>query len=168
MNPRTRSTHEAEELFTLKLKPGPGLCCVKGCRKNIGRSDKMGLCHAHYQYRWRMKNKKKSAYATLRDHARGRGIPFTISAEYFQGLMDAVAYWDHQAESRGEWLSIDRIRAWEGYVPGNLRIISHSQNSAKSHRERFLPVHVQSLIDRRRERARRDPALADEQEKDPF
>lgn len=168
MCPRRRATHESEGLFVLKAKPGEGLCCVKGCRKDIGRSDKLGLCHAHYQYRWRMRNKKPSAYATLKTHAVARGLKFTISYDYFCGLMDCAGYWDHEAESRGEWLSIDRVDATRGYEPGNLRVITHSENAAKGMREKFLPAHVQSILERKRARAEKKLSPGPDVDRCPF
>lgn len=135
---------------------------VAGCRK-AHAPKKVGLCYAHYMYRWRMQTRKPSAYATLRDHAKARGIPFTLPYDYFLGLCDAVAFWDHEAESRGEWLSFDRVDAAKGYEMGNVRIISYSHNSVKSNRERHLPAHVQSILERKRARAKENPALADEQ-----
>lgn len=161
---RWRKIHESEGLFSLKVKPGAGLCMVKGCRKE-GLPRKVGLCHCHHQYRWRMNSPKKSAYATLRDHARGRGLEFSLSPDYFAGLCDAYAYFDSDAESRGECPSIDRIDPRKGYVPGNVRIVTVSQNSVKAARERHLPGYVQAILDRKRARAKGNPALADEQER---
>lgn len=159
MNHRER--HESEGIFSLKLNPGEGLCMVKGCRKE-GHRRKFSLCHRCYQYRWRLLNKRKGMYAMLRDHARGRGIAFTVTYDYLMGLADAYAYFDHEAESRGEFPSIDRIDASRGYEPGNLRIVTVSQNVIKGHRERYLPANVQAILDRKRQRAKENPHLADE------
>lgn len=158
-----RERHLSEGLFTLKQTPGPGLCCVKGCR-NASGVGKAGLCHKHYQHRWRMRSRKSSAFATLRDNAKNRGIEFNLTYDYFLGLTDCAGYWDLHAESRGEWASIDRVDGTKGYVMGNLRIITHAHNAAKSNRERHLPAHVQSIIDRKRARAKENPHLADEVE----
>lgn len=147
-----REKLESEGLFTLKKMPGPGMCPVASCRNKsrTGRNKCMGLCHRHQQYRWRMKDTKRSAYTALRDHAKARKIPFTISYEYFRGMVDMLATWDLKAESRGEVLTVDRIQAERGYEEGNLQIITHSQNSIKSHREKHLPAVVQALIARKR------------------
>lgn len=146
-----RTRHETEGLFVLKAKPGEGFCMVRGCRKE-GHSHKFGLCHGHYQYRWRMLNKKQSAYATLRDHAKQRGIKFTISYDYFLGLTDCAAFWQPSPENFADHVSIDRVDASRGYEPGNLRVISVSENSFKANRERYLPSHVQAILDRKRAR----------------
>lgn len=160
--------HIEEGIFELKKKPGHGLCPVKGCRNDL-HPRKAGLCHRHFQHRWRLRDPKRSAYTLLRDHAKGRGLEFTLSYEYFLGLTDAVAYWDHAAESRGECLSLDRIDATRGYVPGNLRVITISENAAKGARERFLPEVVQSILARKRTRAKENPHLAvEDEEQCPF
>ena len=140
--------HILHELFTFKLQPGPGFCWVKGCRKE-GHSRKFHLCHAHYQHAWRMTNNDRSAYATLRDHARARKIPFTITHDYFQGLTDAYGYFKHEGPGQ---LTIDRVDAARGYEPGNLRVISLSANVAKGNRERWLPAVVQDHLRRHREK----------------
>lgn len=149
--------HAVEGLFELKQKPGAGLCCVRGCRRPIKpRYPGLGLCPGHYQHRWRVLNPGKSAYAKLRDHAKGRNIRFTISLDYFMGLCDAYCYFEHKAEGFGEYLSIDRRDAARGYEPGNLRIVSVSENTIKGNRERYLPELVQNILDRKREKACRE------------
>ena len=156
-----RERHLREGLFTLKVTPGEGMCMVTRCR-NEGHAHKFSLCHRHYQHRWRMLNPKQSTYAALRDHAAQRGIEFKLDYSYFLGLMDAYAYFDHSAESFGEHPSLDRIDATRGYVHGNLRIITVSENCRKAAREKFLPAHVQAIIDRKRARAKENPHLAAE------
>lgn len=154
--PTPRERILAEGLFELKGVPGVGLCCVKGCRKSAeNRKKKVGdlwFCAAHWQYRWRHQSPKRNAYSNLRDHAKGRGIAFSISFDYWLGLTDAYRMYDqdHKALSRGDTLTIDRVDATRGYEVGNLAIISHSENSAKSNRERHLPAHVQAILERKR------------------
>lgn len=162
-----RERHIEEGIFTLKGKPGPGLCMVSGCR-NECHPKKMSLCHKHFQHRWRTLSRKPSAFATLRDHAKARGLEFNLSYDYFLGMTDCAGFWDMQAESRGEWATLDRVDGTKGYVMGNVRVITHAHNAAKSNRERHLPAHVQSILDRKRERAKAHPALVEEQERDPF
>lgn len=162
-----RERHLSEGLFELKKTPGEGFCLVRGCRCN-SVTGKMGLCHRHWQYRWRMKSRKRSAYATLRDHAKARGLEFNLTYDYFLGLTDCAGFWDHRAESRGEWATIDRVDPTKGYVQGNLRVITHSMNAVKSNRERFLPAHVQSIIERKRVKTKENPHLADEMVDDRY
>lgn len=150
----------AEGLFSIKKKPGPGLCMVQGCRKDLKATHAtLGLCSAHFQQRWRHFNARPAAYNMLRDHAKGRGIPFLITIDYFLGLADAYAFFDHEAESRGETLSIDRVDSTKGYEPRNLRIITQSQNAAREGRERFLPPEVRNYLAKKRAKAKE--AMAD-------
>ena len=152
MTPAQRARHLAEGIFELKDRPGVGLCGVKGCRKEC-KPKKAGLCHKHHQHRWRMRSPKKSAYAILRDHAKARGLAFTISYDYWQGLTDALGYWSGDGVP-----TIDRVRAERGYEPGNLTVVSLSENVAKGNVERFLPAVVQAILERKRKRVSGDEA----------
>ena len=157
-------------MFELKASPGHKLCIVKGCR-NAAAHHKAGLCHRHHQTRFRMRHARSGLYASLRDHAKQRGLEFRLGYDYFRGMVDALAYHDRGAETRGEVPTFDRIDPTKGYVEGNLRIITLSDNAAKSNRERYLPEHVQCMLERRRERARENPWLESElpgDERDPF
>ena len=168
--PQWIALHAAEGLFTLKQRPGEGLCVVKGCCNRHGRK-KAGLCDKHHQSRWRMKSPKRSAYAALRDHAKARRIEFSLSPEYLDGMLDVIAYWDHEAETRGDALSIDRIDPTKGYIRGNVRVITISQNVAEGNRARFLPEYVQHILERKRERAKASlgfPEREDDEERNPF
>ncbi len=164
-----RERHLAEGIFELKARPGEGFCPVKGCRK-AGHSQKFSLCHCHYQHRWRMRSPKRSAYATLRDHAKQRGIKFTISFDFFLGLTEAFRFFDHEAESRGETLTIDRKEACKGYEPGNVIIMTHRENVQKGNRERHLPEYVQALLSRKRAKAQGEPcaSLHRDEDANPF
>ena len=136
-----------EEGFFKYKKRNPQDCCwVKGCNKK--RKGKTPLCHRHYQQRWRGLNPKKSAYATLRDHAKARRLPFTITLEYWEGLVDGLCFFNHESD---EVMTIDRVDATKGYEKGNLRVVTMSVNVAKGNRERYLPEHVQSMVERKRQ-----------------
>ena len=144
-----------EGLFDLKKKTIEGSCCVKHCRNPAkNRRKKVGdcwFCDRCWQRRWRNNNPKKSAYRSLKDHAAGRRIEFKLDYYYFLGVMDAAASWDFEAESRGDMVSIDRIDASKGYVHGNIRVVTVSENVAKGNRERYLPDVVQDILRRKRE-----------------
>jgi hypothetical protein len=154
----------AEGLFTLKESPGPGFCCVRGCRlKHIPkrRGGNLLLCARHYQQRWRWLNPKQSAYRALKDHAAARKIAFTLTFDYFCGLTDAYGYWDAPADDFASQPSIDRVDCRLGYAPGNVRIISVSANAAKSHREKFLSPAAQAGLARKRARLQENLAHID-------
>lgn len=149
-----RALLESEGLFTLKGKPGPGLCPVAGCRKKSkrGRSVCAGLCSCHYTQRWRMQNPGKSGYQILRHHAKQRGLEFNLPELYYLGLMDCAAAWDRDAEKRGDVVTLDRQKAHLGYVMGNVVVRTLSENVIKGNRERYLPEVVQSMLARKRAR----------------
>ena len=150
---RGRTKLEVEGMFRLKDNPGPGLCVVFGCRKRHipeARGGKLHLCCRHYQERWRRKNPRQAAFATLRDHASGRKIKFTLTFSHFIEVTTAAGFWDQEADDFGGCLSIDRIRAGMGYEDGNIQVLTVSENSAKSHRESYLSEEVQGILARRR------------------
>lgn len=148
----------AEGVFELKKNPGEGMCVVRNCKKSgkLIKGKPHFLCHKHLQARWRARRQSEAGFANLRDHAAGRGIPFLISLSYWQGLTDGFAYYDHSAESRGQTLTIDRIHADRPYEPGNLRVITHSENSVKSNKERWLTPHIQAILARKRAQAKKE------------
>jgi hypothetical protein len=150
---RGRTKLEVEGMFRLKNDPGPGLCVVFGCRKRHvpeARGGKLHLCARHYQYRWRKLNPKQAAFASLRDHAAARKIPFTLTFAHFIEVTTAAGYWEQGENEFKDCLSIDRIRAGLGYEVGNIQVLTVSQNAAKSHREAFLSPEVQAILAKRR------------------
>jgi hypothetical protein len=151
------------EIFQFKKTPGPGFCRVKGCR-DTGHKKKFGLCHAHYQHAWRLCYEKSSAYAALRDHARGRGIEFNLSPQYFRGLCDAYGFFEHPKTEFKTQLSVDRVNCDLGYIEGNCRIVTVSANAVKSAREKRLPKSVQDHL--REIREQRQAEL--EESREPF
>lgn len=162
--PRPNSALLNDGFYTLKKNAGDGKCWVKGCIRD-SRPDRC-LCHMHEMRRWRAKHKKVADYCTLRDHARARGIDFGITLDYWRGVVDAYCFYEPRED---EICTIDRIDATAGYVEGNIRVVSLALNAFKSNRERYLPEHVQHMLDRRRTKARGDLAehLAMRPEEEP-
>jgi hypothetical protein len=156
---RGRVKLEVEGLFSLKAEAGSGRCVVRGCRKwhiPETRGGKLHLCAGHYQARWRKLNPKQAAFASLRDHARGRKILFALTFAHFVEVTDAAGVWDQDAGPFADRLSIDRILAAGGYEDGNIQVLTVSENSAKSHRESFLSREVREILATRRG----EPAVA--------
>lgn len=152
---RGRAKLEVEGLFRLKNEPGPGMCVVTGCRKKHvpeKHGGKLHLCPKHRQERWRRLNPKQAAFATLRDHARGRKIPFTLTLQTFLRVTEAAGYWDQSPECHGDRLSVDRIDIDGPYSDDNVRIITVSENVAAGNRDRtrFLSPEVREILARRR------------------
>jgi hypothetical protein len=142
-----------EGFFDFKKTSGASTCWVRGCSKP-SRKDRC-LCHMHEMRRWRAKNEKIADWCTLRDHAKARKIPFQITLDYWRGVTDAFGFYEIHDD---EVLTVDRVDATKGYVEGNIRIVTISINSYKSCIERYLPEHVQHMLDRRREQLQEDNA----------
>lgn len=143
-----RGRGRGAEGYEVKTKPRKGTCPVVRCRRPSSERH-CGLCVAHYMLRWRKENPERAAYNTLRDHAKDRKLEFTLSFDYFCGLAHALRYTENSGTFRG-MLTIDRVDPTKGYVPGNLRVISVEENTAKGNRERYLPEHVQAILARSR------------------
>ena len=102
----------------------------------------------HEMRRWRAKNKKTADWCNLKDHAKARKIPFQITLDYWRGLTDAFGFYEARTN---EVLTIDRVDPTKGYVEGNMRVVTVSVNSFKSNRERYLPEHIQHMLERQRD-----------------
>lgn len=79
---------------------------------------------------WRRNNPEKYCYLTLKGNAKRRGKEFTITFEYFLEVIGETDYLSLKGKTKTS-LSIDRKDNNFGYVTGNLRIITLSQNSIK-------------------------------------
>jgi hypothetical protein len=160
--------------YEIKERGRAGVCPVTRCRRSASPRH-CGLCVAHYMLRWRMENPLLAAYNTLRDHAKERRIPFTISFDYFCGVADSMSYAQQRGSFKG-MLTIDRVEATAGYVPGNLQVLPVEDNSSKAriNREKYLPQAVQDILADRRKGPRVPPAppydesSEDAEWKDPF
>jgi len=135
-----------EGFFDFKKQAGDGMCWVRGCQRK-SKSDRC-LCHMHEMRRWRAKNKRSADFCTLRDHAKARKIEFTITQDYWAGLTDAFGFYKAK---EGVALSIDRVDPTRGYIPGNLRVVELSINVSKGNREKYLPEHIQHMLERKRQ-----------------
>lgn len=72
----------------------------------------------------------KAAFQTLRQNARRRKKPFTITFQDFQQFCYKYNYMAGKGRNK-ESYTIDRKINALGYVPGNLRMLTNSQNAAK-------------------------------------
>ena len=115
-----------------RRKAERGKCISPRCRND---APAVGfVCHKCRQAKWRRNNPLRSAFATLRDHARGRGIVFKLTFKHFRKVAIRAGY--VQGLNGAHGLSVDRRRDELGYVNGNIRIISFSANVAKENRRR--------------------------------
>lgn len=70
------------------------------------------------------------AFITLRNNCKRRGIEFELSFEQFETFAQATRYIAGKGRSKDSY-TIDRIDNTKGYVIGNIRVISKSENSKK-------------------------------------
>lgn len=127
----------AEAFFNYVLNPVPGVCPVKHCAR--GSANREALCHKHQKKRWRTRHPERSSFRALQDHARTRGIVFTITfADFMAAAKDFPFHQDKPAHYK-DYLSIDRIDNKRGYEPGNIQALTVSENAMKGERLEFSP-----------------------------
>lgn len=114
--------------MTTYRKP-PHLCITRYCRRKHGK--RSPLCGRCSMRQWRAANPMKYRLTVLRQRARRKGVPFDLTLEWLTDFLTVNAYDPTEHH-------IDRIRTWEGYVMGNLQILTMSENIAKGNRERHL------------------------------
>ena len=81
--------------------------------------------------RWRERNPLRYFFNKLRYRARERGKVFSLTFEYYCKLVRASGYLEKKGKTATS-LSIDRIDEKLGYVPGNVQVITLSENSRKA------------------------------------
>lgn len=78
-------------------------------------------------------------YRVKKANAKRRGHEFTITLEYFRDLVKANPHYLEQTDNVKKKWTIDRIDSSKGYIPGNIQILSFSQNSSKKNRDEECP-----------------------------
>lgn len=138
-------------MFNYAKRDKGEVCQVRGCRNKRGK--KTGkLCDKHHAQVFAKNHPRAYRFNNLRKSALRRGIDFDITFDYYCGLLDASGFALNEMEDeRKDWLTIDRVDATLGYSQGNLQILSLGDNSAKSHREAFLPEDIRKHIEGKRE-----------------
>lgn len=101
---------------------------IDGCRKPAAKGRRM--CSRCHMRQWRTTRPLQAAFATLRDHARARGIEFTITLPEFRKFVLQSGYLTRRGNA-GACLTVDRVDNLRGYVPGNLQPLTRSENSVK-------------------------------------
>ena len=108
--------------MTHKYKSRWRTCCL--CPNRYDRHKHRGFKCASCEKRiYRKKHPEKYAYDNLRSNSKQRGIPFTISFEYFKQFCHENDYIQKKGITKHS-LSL-------GYIPGNLQVLTVSENSKK-------------------------------------
>lgn len=132
-----RKNKEGEwELILSQGKKHP-LCAVKFCSQlsekgaDTGRSLKCRRCRVRL---WRANNPIRAIHNAIKNKARRRGVPFSLSLEYFTSLCEETEY--HKTRGRlPDDFHLDRIDCTRGYEDDNVQVITASENCKKSHVE---------------------------------
>lgn len=75
-------------------------------------------------------------YNIIKQNAKRRGKPFLITKEDFKQFCEKTNYLELKGKNKNS-MSIDCIINEKGYVKGNIRMLSLSENSIKRHVEDF-------------------------------
>lgn len=122
------------KLRLAKNKP-TRLCVVAFCSNPRPKGKKAGsICEKCKARRWRANNPVKAIHQTLRFSAARRRIGFNLTVEELAEFLAGTDYIERRGRG-AECLSIDRINVHRGYEPGNLQVLTVSENSFKWHYE---------------------------------
>lgn len=118
----------------VELTPGEerkrrkGICIEWGCSKKAKGAPRCAACHRRI---WAENNPEKYLYANLRGNARRRGKVFEITFEEFSAFLKKENYLRRKRGRTKTSVSVDRDRNELGYVAGNLKAVTLSDNSWK-------------------------------------
>jgi hypothetical protein len=136
--PRTRAAYAKH--FQLEIGKPLWVCIVASCTRRV-RRDYRGkgitpclICACHAQQAWRKGHPEMAQYARLKANAKRRRKPFEITREDWLELCRITGYHNGTVGKTGDHrssLTVDRIDHRKGYVSGNIRVITHSENSRK-------------------------------------
>src|ERR1035437_5243365 len=111
-------------------------CITKGCLNETGLQRK--TCYKCEKRKYRAKYPLKYWYDTLKMNAKRRRKPFTLTLEQFTEFCKRTGYIEKKGKT-AESLSVDRIKASEGYHASNIQAITLSDNSKKMHDDKMKP-----------------------------
>lgn len=104
------------------------ICKSENCKRS--RNKKEAYCYKCLHKRRKELDPIKVAYRTLKSNAKRRGKEFTITLEYFKKFATKVDYIAKKGIT-AESYHVDRIDENKGYVPGNLAVLTNSENVKK-------------------------------------
>jgi hypothetical protein len=96
------------------------------CKPLKGRKE----CQTCRVRKWRASNPFLASYNAIKSRALQRGITFELTKEEFKKFCDDTGYLDKKGKE-ADSMSIDRIKNGLGYVVGNIRILTLSENSKR-------------------------------------
>lgn len=114
--------------------PMKNKCKTPFCRNRVTGKRTCNTCVSRTK---RNKNPMRYAYDVLKMNAKRRGKDFTISFDYFKRFAILTNYVAGKGRNKLSF-SVDRVDNRKGYVPGNLQMLTVSDNSRKAHRTTIL------------------------------
>jgi hypothetical protein len=124
--------------WTLPAKPKKKrrkhTCITSWCQRDPpeGKS----RCYTRASRIWRANNPLKYAFWNLKNRAKQRGHEFTITVEDLRAAINGSDYLENHGRMK-DCASIDRIDGFRGYEPGNLRVMTVSENARRAHAPTF-------------------------------
>jgi len=112
--------------MTLKQNIQPGVCAAKFCRNKTPFT----LCSTCRSKKAREKDPVKYAFNALKNNAKRRNIPFTITLEQFREWCVKVQYIGFKGRSANSY-TIDRRYNDIGYHIDNIQVMTKSDNIKK-------------------------------------
>ena len=121
--------------FNFARNKSPNLCKVLYCSNpsphfRTGGVDRNRVCNKCRSRRWRLNNPMRASWGWLQISAKKRRIEFRLSYDEFAAFVSTTRYMEEKGRT-GNCLSIDRIDNTRGYEPGNLQILTISENVVK-------------------------------------
>ena len=118
---------------------GLNYCVTPMCRGTVNRKlEHNKLCTKCRWRRWKEKSPAKYAYGNLKRRAKQRGKIFTLTfQQYYKEVWLDTGYAERHGKTK-DCLSVDRKRNEIGYVSGNLKVLTVSENSIKGQRKQFV------------------------------
>jgi hypothetical protein len=89
-----------------------------------------GVCITCQSRLWRANHPDRDAYRQIKDRALRRNQIFNLTFDEFLTAIEGTEYLQRRGTGIGE-LHLDRIRVADGYVPGNLQVITTAENLRK-------------------------------------
>jgi len=115
-------------------KKSRGICIEPYCSKRAGKRDR--VCYMHAKRRQRENNPVKAKFFAFRDNAKRRGKKFELTWEWFVEFNEKTNYVKLTGREKYS-ITMDRIRNHEGYVPGNIGVLTLSDNSSKANKAEY-------------------------------
>lgn len=102
-------------------------CVSWGCRRKAGiERTRCETCRSRL---YRLRYDDRYAYNNLKSSARKRHIGFDLSFDDFVEFCSVTGYLEARGQAP-ESLTIDRIKTNQPYRIGNLRVLTHADNSS--------------------------------------